>query len=403
MAVDRRKVKVLIADDSVVYRTQLRNAVQMIDYVEVVGVAANGRLAVDKLAHFPVDLLILDLEMPELNGLQTLQEIRNRGIQVKTLLFSSHSKRGAEITMEALRLGASDFLAKPGSDGSTSAVVSNSASIQGVVDPAKRIQQLIQPKIEALFPVVSVGEVASSFNQVQLNREISKTGFAASASSAPKVYPKIIWEAVRPKVLVIGSSTGGPSALEKLFSTLIPPFNIPILITQHMPAIFTAALAERLGKILGVGKKIDEVREGRHGEKLLPNRIYVAPGDFHMSLKQDGEDVVIELDQGPPENFVRPAVDPLFRTAAKIFRSNTIGVVLTGMGSDGKLGADSIKSAGGTVIIQNRESCVVYGMPGAVESVGAFDLKGDLEFIGQLISQKISLDSSLPNKTLAGS
>lgn len=403
MAVDRKKVRVLIADDSVVYRTQLRNAAQMIDNVEVVGVAANGRLAVDKLSQFPVDLLILDLEMPELNGLQTLEEIRKRGIPVKVLLFSSHSKRGAEITMEALRLGASDFVAKPGSEGAGESPSSHTSSAQASTDPAKRIQQLIQPKIEALFPASSGTEVAGYSEQVQAKREFPKTSIVTPASAVPKVYPKIIWETVRPKVLVIGSSTGGPSALEKLFSSLNPPFNVPILITQHMPAIFTAALAERLGKILGAGKRVDEVREGKHGEKLLPNRVYVAPGDFHMSLKQDGEDVCIALDQGPQENFVRPAVDPLFRTASKIYRSHTMGVVLTGMGSDGKFGAESIKAAGGTVIIQNKESCVVYGMPGAVESVGAFDFTGDLERIGQLISQKITVDSSVSNRALTGS
>lgn len=380
-------MKVLIADDSVVYRSQLRNAASMLEYVDVVGVAANGRLAVDKLRQTAADLLILDLEMPEMNGLQTLEEIRRLGIQVKVLLFSSHSKRGAEITMDALRAGASDFVTKPGSDGQ-----SGSAS----ADPAKRILELIQPKIEALFPAVLASGLAESGSiKIPVTSSGGSTRPATAKPATPsKVYPSLIWETVQPRILVIGSSTGGPNALEKFFSVLRPPFRVPILITQHMPAVFTATFAERLGKLLGAGREVEEVREGRHGEILRPNRVYVAPGDFHMSLKQSGESVQIVLDQGPPQNFVRPAVDPLFQTAAEIYRTGCMGVVLTGMGADGRIGAISIKDNGGSVLIQNRESCVVYGMPGAVESAGAFDMTADLDELARTISRKISHETS---------
>ncbi len=404
MSFEGKKVKVLIADDSVVYRSQLRNAAAMLDYVDVVGVAANGRLAVEKLTQTGADLLILDLEMPEMNGLQTLEEIRRRGIQVKVLLFSSHSKRGAEITMDALRAGASDFVTKPGSDGSTVSTLSS--------DPAKKILELIQPKIEALFPKVVAGSVsAGTMNETNSNLERSArvptraVGHVPSPGVATKRYPELIWETVRPQVLVIGSSTGGPNALEKLFSMIRPPYRVPILIAQHMPAVFTATFAERLGKL--IGKDVEEVREGRNGEVLLTNRIYVAPGDFHMTLKQDGDLVRIVLDQGPHQNFVRPAVDPLFQSAAGIYRSGCMGVVLTGMGSDGRVGSTFVKDAGGSVLIQNRESCVVYGMPAAVEAAGAFDVNADLDEIARLISQKVSLssltDAQMPKQKMAGS
>lgn len=394
-----KKLKVLIADDSVVYRSQLRSAAAMLEYVDVVGVAANGRLAVEKLAQTSADLLILDLEMPEMNGLQTLEEIRRLGLQVKVLLFSSHSKRGAEITMDALRAGASDFVTKPGSEGAGSGNLEKVAS-----DPAKRILELIQPKIEALFPSVLNGGAVPAPTKMPAKPQAS-AGQGASTPSAAKVYPSLILETVRPRVLVIGSSTGGPNALEKLFSALRPPYSVPILITQHMPAVFTATFAERLGKLLGAGKTVEEVREGRDGEVLLPNRIYVAPGDYHMTLKAEGESVRIALDQGPPQNFVRPAVDPLFQSAAAIYRSGCMGIVLTGMGADGRIGSVAIKDAGGSVLIQNRESCVVYGMPGAVEAAGAFDLTADLEEIARVVSKKISLESEMgmPKQKLAGS
>lgn len=371
----------------------------MLEYVDVVGVAANGRLAVEKLAQTSADLLILDLEMPEMNGLQTLEEIRRQGLQVKVLLFSSHSKRGAEITMDALRAGASDFVTKPGSEGAGSGNLEKVAS-----DPAKRILELIQPKIEALFPSVLNGGAVPAPTKMPAKPQAS-TGQGASTPSAAKVYPSLIWETVRPRVLVIGSSTGGPNALEKLFSAFRPPYSVPILITQHMPAVFTATFAERLGKLLGAGKTVEEVREGRDGEVLLPNRIYVAPGDYHMTLKAEGESVRIALDQGPPQNFVRPAVDPLFQSAAAIYRSGCMGIVLTGMGADGRIGSVAIKDAGGSVLIQNRESCVVYGMPGAVEAAGAFDLTADLEEIARVVSKKISLESEMgmPKQKLAGS
>lgn len=358
-----RKIKVLIVDDSVVYRSQLRNAISALDYCEVVAVASNGRMAIDRLSQNAVDLMILDLEMPEMNGLETLQEISSRAFRVKVLLFSSHSKRGAEITMDALRAGASDFVPKPGAEFHGSDVGS---------DPAKKILNLIKPKIEALF-----GDLQGTAPQAPLRAEpLTATG---------NEYPKIIWETVHPKVVVIGSSTGGPTALEKLFSEVAGPISAPILIAQHMPPLFTATLAERLMKLLGV-----EVHEGRHGELIQANHVYVAPGDFHMTLVKTPAGVAISLDQGPHENFVRPAVDPLFRTASEIFGASCLAMILTGMGSDGKKGCIAVKERGGAVMIQDKESCVVFGMPGAVHAIGAYDLMGDTSALATVLRNKVA-------------
>lgn len=375
----RRKIKVLIVDDSVVYRSQLRNAISMLDYCEVVAVASNGKMALERLSQNAVDLMILDLEMPEMNGIQTLSEVSKRGYTVKVLLFSSHSKRGAVITMDALRLGASDFVPKPGAE--------FHGSDMGA-DPAKKILDLVRPKIEALF---------SDLQGENSQRPPKMDSSAGAQSVGVQSYPKLIWETVRPQVVVIGSSTGGPTALEKIFSEVAGPISVPILIAQHMPPIFTATLAERLKKLIGI-----EVREGRNGELIQPNHVYVAPGDYHMALRKVPEGVAISLDQGPHENFVRPAVDPLFRSAAALFGAGCLGVILTGMGSDGKNGCVAIKDKGGAVIIQDKESCVVFGMPGAVHSIGAFDLMGNTSAIASILREKVA-PNPLTKKTSASS
>lgn len=331
-----KKLKVLIADDSVVYRSQIRSALETVAGVEIVGTASNGRLALDRLSQSSIDLLVLDLEMPEMDGLQTLKELKVRQISCRVLVFSSASKRGAEVTLEALRLGASDFIAKPGPS-----EVSDS-------NPSEKIRSLLEPKLRALFPV--------------------DEALQGKAPQGPAQYARVIWDLFYPKICVIGSSTGGPTILEKLFTEVTLPLRCPVLITQHMPPIFTAALADRLTKISGIPFK-----EGQNGELLKPNCGYIAPGNFHMSVTGTVEQPALKVSQEPPVNFVRPAVDPLFESAAKIFKNHCLGLVLTGMGADGQVGAQKIKEMGGAVVIQNEGSCVVFGMPGAVKTVGAFD------------------------------
>jgi two-component system chemotaxis response regulator CheB len=172
----------------------------------------------------------------------------------------------------------------------------------------------------------------------------------------------------QPKIIVIGSSTGGPTVLESIFSRITGPLRCPILIAQHMPPVFTASLAERIQKVSGI-----PTYEAKHNQVIDPGSIYVAPGNFHMRIKNENGVLITALDQGPLENSVRPAVDPLFQSAANLYGSGCLGIVLTGMGADGKLGAERIKETGGAVLIQSEESCVVFGMPGAVMAVGAYD------------------------------
>jgi len=352
-----KKVRALIADDSVVYRTQIRNALSVYPWMEIIGTASNGKLALDRLNQSQCDLLILDLEMPEMDGLQVLREIARLGIKVKTLVFSSASKRGADITFEALRTGAVDFVTKPG------------AAEASARDPAETIRQALEPKFRYIY--------AENF-------AVAVSAQTLPPRLGPTDFPRTSWERLKPQCLVIGSSTGGPTALEKIFTQLTPPLLVPVLVAQHMPPIFTASLAERITRLSGIRAK-----EGMHGEFIETNCIYFAPGDYHMTLRGSAQAARICLDQGPHVNSVRPAVDPLFASAAQLYGPHCLGLVLTGMGHDGQQGAAAIKSAGGTVVIQDRASSVVYGMPGAVEAIGAYDRISALDEIALLLRNKI--------------
>lgn len=373
------KLRVLIVDDSVVYRSQIRSALQEIPWVEVVGVASNGRLAIERVKQHDPHLLILDLEMPEMDGLQTLKELNQLKVKCKVLLFSSLSRRGAEVTMEALRLGASDFVTKPGA-------TSNGPS-EPLDSPTQKIKELIAPKLQTLFPHFALGAQKDS----SLKRDFERSAFASSVSS----HPVVSFDLLNPKVIVIGASTGGPTVLERIFSEVTGPLKCPILIAQHMPPLFTTTFAERLARLSGL-----DVAEAKHGERLVENKIYVAPGDYHLRMEGTPDNVVLMLDQGPQINSVRPAVDALFVAAASIFKDRCLAFVLTGMGSDGKDGAIAVKQAGGTVVIQNEESCIVFGMPGAVYGAGAFDRIASPQEIVEVLKDKAV--GHVPTRRVAG-
>ncbi len=359
------KLKVLIIDDSVVYRTQIRAALQLIPWVEVVGAASNGSLGLQRLSQTQPDLLILDLEMPELDGLQTLKRLGAEKSGCKVLVFSSLSERGARITMDALKEGASDFITKPSG--------ADDFSGRSSVSPTEKIKSLLLPKITALFP-----QYLGVHHKPAPREESAR-------------YPKILWDLLKPDILVIGSSTGGPTVLERIFAEMPSPIRCPIVIAQHMPPIFTATFAERLSKVSGLSAS-----EAKNGEQLQNNWIYVVPGDYHLRLHGTAERAVIALDQGPQINSVRPAVDPLFMTAAQIFKQKCLGFVLTGMGSDGRAGAEAIKEAGGAVVIQSEESCVVFGMPGAVHAAGAYDRIANPRELVEIMSDKLTVKPMSP-------
>ena len=328
------KIKVLVVDDSVLFRSQIQLALRDSDRIEIVGVAANGQIALDLMAAKEVDVCTLDIEMPTLDGLATLKAMKERGLKTKAIMFSSQSRAGAERTLDSLKLGAVDFVPKPLPDGSS-------------VSPADKIREALLPKILSLF-----------------DRQ-------AGISAAVTARQPFLWETFIPEVMVIASSTGGPNALADFFEVFKGDVSFPILIAQHMPPVFTASLATRLAQLTG---KI--CNEAINGELLKPNQIYICPGNYHLKIRAEGVNKVVMLDQGEMRNFVRPCADYLFETAANHYGRRCLGVVLTGMGQDGADGADAIKKAHGAVMIQNQESCVVFGMPGAVFQRGNFDYQG---------------------------
>jgi len=324
----------MVVDDSVVVRRLLSRILSDDPALEVTDVAMNGRVALQKTAELNPDVITLDVDMPELDGLATLTELRRSWPTIPVIMFSALTEDTAATTLEALALGASDYVAKP----------SNTLDL---TDAETRIRHELIPKIKA------VAEKAAP----RLERVLKTRKAAAMAPNAGQI-----------ELVVIGVSTGGPQALTEILSRLPADFAAPIVIAQHMPPLFTRYLAERLS-----ARSPIRFQEGVTGQVLRPGEGWVAPGDFHLIFRREGPNVVLSLNQDPPENSCRPAADPMFRSAASICGSRVLGIVLTGMGHDGLRGCQDIKAAGGQVIAQDFASSVVWGMPGFVVNAGLAD------------------------------
>jgi two-component system chemotaxis response regulator CheB len=361
-------MKVLIVDDSVVFRSQISTALSNVPNIEVVGTAANGRLALQKLEQIPVDLMTLDMEMPEMNGIETLKALRAKNSTVKVIVFSSQTIRGAEKALEALREGADDVVAKP--EGDEFNFESAAKAVRSALLP-KIIQFKDQKLVSLKTTTEGIPQMTPSLVE-QLKKDLVKTRKSS--------WPKQDLNLIQPQAIVIASSTGGPAALEKIFSQIHGPYRIPIFITQHMPPVFTQILAKRLGELTGVVAK-----EGEHNEVVKKGIIYVAPGDYHMEIEMAAEGPTIRLNQKPLRCSVRPSADHMFESASKVYRRGLMGVVLTGMGEDGAAGSKAVREAQGAVMIQNKESCVVWGMPGSVFELDEYDDVGDiLKIVGHI-------------------
>jgi len=329
-------IRVLIVDDSTVIRRLLSDALAAEPGIEVAGVAPNGRIALQKIPQLNPDLVTLDIEMPELDGLATLRAIRATHPRLPVIMFSTLTERGAVATLNALAHGASDYVTKPANIGSVTAGV-------------QKVRQELIPKIRALC-----------------GRQAPPPSAAASTTRWQATPPRSASQPV--EIIVIGVSTGGPNALTALFQALPADLPVPIAVVQHMPPVFTKYLAERLDAVSPL-----PVHEARAGELLQPGAAWLAPGDFHLALTKVRAGVATTLHQGPPENSCRPAVDVLFRSAAALYGPGVLGVVLTGMGCDGLRGSEAIRQAGGRILIQDEATSVVWGMPGAVAAAGLAD------------------------------
>ncbi len=333
------KVRVLVVDDALLVRKMVTDILEEDPDIEVVGVAGNGKIALNKVAQLNPDVITLDIEMPVMDGIETLKALRGNHCGIPVIMCSSITETGASSTLEALALGARDYVTKPMKKDSFAEAKAELAS------------ELI-PKVRywgsgGVLPPVAAPAVPSVHE--------------APVSPAP----------VKPcpshpvKGVVIGVSTGGPEALDVLFAGLPGNFPVPILIVQHMPPVFTRLLAERLDSHSDL-----VVREACSGDEARPGTALLAPGGKHMEVEAKEGGYVVGLNENPPENSCRPAVDVLFRSAASVFGGGTLAAVLTGMGRDGLAGAREVLSAGGTVYVQDEPSSVVWGMPGAIVEAG---------------------------------
>lgn len=356
----RERIRVLIVDDSVVIRRLVAHALEQDPQIEVVGSASNGRVALSKIPHLNPDVITLDIEMPEMNGLEMLDALRPDYPDVRVVMFSTLTERGASATLEALSRGADDYVTKASNVGSLDVSLGN-------------LQDQLLPKIHQFFQPKEEPSGSGPF--------FVPTPPSAGAASRRAAVAKAA------EVAVIGISTGGPSALSEMLPMLPADFGKPILIVQHMPPLFTRLLAERLDEQTPL-----PVKEAADGDRVQPGHIYIAPGDYHMRLASTGTDVAIALDQGPPENSCRPAVDVLFRSALATYGGAVVAAVLTGMGQDGMRGTELLRSAGAHIIAQDEATSVVWGMPGAVANHGLADEIVPLSEIASCICRAIATE-----------
>jgi two-component system, chemotaxis family, protein-glutamate methylesterase/glutaminase len=357
------KIRVLIVDDAVVVRQIVTNLLAADPEIEVVGTAANGRIALAKITQLNPDIVTMDVEMPEMDGLQTLRELRKIAPKLPVIMFSTLTERGAASTIDALSAGASDYVTKP-------------SNVGRVGDAMMRVRDELIPKIKALAaPTKALWRAP-----------------AAAPGAVKTITPRAAVDgaAGRIEALAIGVSTGGPNALSEVLPRLPANLGIPVFVVQHMPPMFTKFLADRLG-----AQSALKVCEAAASQRVAANNVYIAPGDYHMTVERRADGLFIATNQGLPENSCRPSVDVLFRSVAKALGSKVLGLIMTGMGSDGLHGCQTIHEAGGRVIAQDEATSVVWGMPGFVANAGLAEKLLPLDRIAAEIVQMINGTGSL--------
>ncbi len=349
------KIRVLVVDDSAIYRKVITDVLSGQPEIEIVGAAANGKIALEMIEKEKPDLLTLDIEMPVMTGLEVLQELNRMKSPVKAIVLSGLTHEGAKATIQAMGLGALDVVLKPNAD-----------SYQA---GAKELKQVLLPRVKAIG--------AGLINRTRT------VGVASpphpSAVATPSRRRKGAYG-----IVVIGVSTGGPPALTRLLPKIPADLGVPIVIVQHMPPMFTKSLANSLDQVCPF-----DVLEAEGGMVLKPGQALIAPGGKHLKLVSSGAKVMTKVTDDPPENACRPSVDYLFRSVAEVYGEETLSVIMTGMGSDGTLGARFIKSKGGTLFCQDEASCVVFGMPKALVENGDADAVFPLDKLAAGIQQSV--------------
>ncbi len=376
--ISQKKLRVLVVDDTIVYRKSVSDIVNEIPGVELAGVAHNGKIALDKIETLKPDLLTLDIEMPVMNGLELLAEMRRRNLKTGAIMLSTLTAEGSDMTMKALELGAFDFILKP-------------QASRSILEGKQEIKRLLQPIIEAyaksrvtqnLFKTrVPVAPTRSALTRTTLGGPRDSARPVTISAQKPAVTRK-----TKSEIVVIGISTGGPNALNQMLPRLPADINVPVLIVQHMPPVFTKSLAASLDKKCKL-----QVKEAEDREPLCPNVVYIAPGGKQMKLiaATDGYNRLIKITDDPPENSCKPSVDYLFRSVGDYYVGRTTAVIMTGMGSDGTKGLEILKSKGTHIIAQDESSCVVYGMPKAPVERGYADVVAPLNKIADEILKSL--------------
>jgi two-component system chemotaxis response regulator CheB len=359
------KIRILVVDDSVVVRRMVSDALSSDPELEVAGVAANGRIALARIPQVNPDVVILDVEMPEMDGLETLKALRRTHPFLPVIMFSTLTQRGAAATLDALSLGANDYVTKPANVGSAHRAI-------------EQIRAELIPKIK-LFCGKAAGLESASMTRLT---PLAVPG--AKRLAAP------FRQAGRVGAVAIGVSTGGPNALSELVPQFAADFPVPIVIVQHMPPVFTKLLAERLA-----ARACIQVEEGAPGQAVKAGHAFLAPGNYHMIVQREEQTVRIQTNQDPAENSCRPAVDVLFRSVAETYGAGALGVVMTGMGQDGLRGSERIREAGGQVLVQDEATSVVWGMPGFVAKAGLADKVLPLHELGSEIARTVRAGQAL--------
>ncbi|WP_428770967.1 chemotaxis response regulator protein-glutamate methylesterase [Treponema sp. HNW] len=375
-------INVLIVDDSALMRNLVSRMVENVPGITVAAKAMNGQMALEKLESIKVDIIILDLEMPVMTGLEFMRERKKRGLDIPVIILSSIAHRGAAVTMECLELGASDFLLKPSNVGS-----------EDVGKVADRIVQMVQSyggayarkqgKKIPLFASTSREErpapAAEGAAPSAPKPVTSAFTVPASAKSGPI---QAVRESGPIEIIVFGISTGGPNALREVFAGLSPDIKKPMVVVQHMPAGFTAEFAASLNNICPL-----EVKEAAEGDLLKPGRILIAPGGYHVVVEKRSLASIVHLNQEPPRNGHRPSADVLFESVVKEYQANALGVIMTGMGKDGAAELAEMRRQGARTLGQDADSCIVYGMPRAAFEMGAVQKQVPLNKMAEAINE----------------
>jgi len=360
-------LQVMVVDDSAVIRGIFRRTLEADDAIEVVASVSNGQQAIDALAKHKIEVVVLDIEMPVMDGMTALPKLLEIAPDIKIIMASTLTEKNASISLEALRMGAADYIPKP--------------TAKYEIHSADTFKRELVEKVKALGGPRRPGARKRPARPAAPVAAPPKASATAAGEGATKRRPV---SNVPPRIIAIGSSTGGPQALFKVFEGLKGQINhLPVVIAQHMPKAFTGILAEHLSKVADV-----RCAEGVDGEPLEAGRIYVSPGDYHMFIEKSGAGHVIRLNQDPPENYCRPSVEPLFRSVATEFGAATLALMLTGMGHDGVTASETLVDAGATLLAQDEETSVVWGMPGAVANAG---LCADILPLDEIAPRALSL------------